>query len=70
MDYLFIFFNGKIFTVFLFGVKNWKISDTICRAARVEERFNKTMFHRVTADDRARQISGRFSGQLHPSAAK
>lgn len=59
-----------------FGVKDWKASPDVCRAARcgrrlsVEDSFNNVVFHRVTADDRARQTSGPFSGQLHPSAAK
>lgn len=65
-----------MFTALVFGVKNWKESNGICRAAccgqrlGIEATFNNTVSHRVTADDRGRQISGRFSGQLHPSAAK
>lgn len=59
LDFLFL-----MFTAILFGVKNWKISNNICRAARcgqrlsIERSFNNAAFHRVPADDGGRQISG------------
>lgn len=69
MEYLSIFFKEKCLqAIFFFFSQRVETYNFCCgQHLSVEDSFNNAALQQT---DRGRQISGRFSGQLHSSAAK